>query len=147
MQVELGMVLEGKVKGITSFGAFIDLGDGKSGMVHISEISSTYVKEVRDILTEGQSVKVKVINITDNGKIGLSIKRLEEGYQENKQPYLQKRKQKNNIGWKGLKKTAEPQNFEDMISKFKQSSEERMSDLKRVNESKRGGFSRHSHSK
>lgn len=147
MQLELGMIIEGKVKGIKSFGAFIDLGDGKSGMVHISELSPTYVKEVGDVLSEGQNVKVKIISIADNGKIGLSIKRLAEDHQQYKQNHSQRKKSKSNQYWEGPKKSSEPQNFEDMISKFKQSSEERMSDLKRANESKRGGCSRHSHSR
>ncbi len=75
MQIEVGSILEGKVTGITNFGAFVDLPDGKSGMVHISEISNTYVENVSDFLTMGQEVKVKVINITDSGKIALSIKK------------------------------------------------------------------------
>ncbi len=147
MQLELGMIVEGKIKGIKSFGAFIDLGDGKSGMVHISEISPAYVKEVSDVLTEGQSVKAKIISITDDGKIGLSIRRLSEDGQQHKQNHPQKKKNKDNSSWEGNKKSSSPQSFEEMMSKFKQSSEERMSDLKRANESKRGGCSRHSHSR
>ena len=78
MQIEVGSILEGKVTGIMKFGAFVDLPDGKSGMVHISEISNTYVENVSDFLTVGQEVKVKVISINENGKIGLSIKKLED---------------------------------------------------------------------
>ena len=75
MQVEVGAVLEGKVTGITKFGAFVDLGEGKTGMVHISEVASTYVKEIRDFITEGQTVKVKVLTVGEDGKISLSIKK------------------------------------------------------------------------
>lgn len=148
MKVELGAVLDGKVKGITKFGAFVDLGDGKSGMIHISEVSSKYVKEVKDFLTEGQDVKVKVIKITEDGKIGLSIKRIEEGNHEGKKSNSQNKRQKNNSAvWNGVKKSSDPKDFEDMISKFKQSSEEKISALRKANESRRSIFSKHSHSK
>ena len=76
MELTVGAVLEGKVKSITNFGAFISLPEGKTGLVHISEVSNTYVSDVRQHLTEGQDVKVMVIG-TENGKINLSIKRLE----------------------------------------------------------------------
>ncbi len=76
MELTVGTVLEGKVKSITSFGAFIALEENKTGMVHISEVANTYVSDIRQHLTEGQDVKVMVIG-TDGGKINLSIKRLE----------------------------------------------------------------------
>ena len=76
MELTVGAVLEGKVKSITNFGAFIALPDNKTGMVHISEIANAYVSDIRQHLTEGQDVKVMVINL-DNGKVNLSIKRLE----------------------------------------------------------------------
>lgn len=68
MQFEVGSIVEGKVTGITKFGAFVDLGSGKSGMVHISEIASTYVKEIRDYLTENQTVNVKILSIGEDGR-------------------------------------------------------------------------------
>ncbi len=76
MELTVGAVLEGKVKSITNFGAFIALPDNKTGMVHISEIANAYVSDIRQHLTEGQDVKVMVIAV-DQGKINLSIKRLE----------------------------------------------------------------------
>ena len=76
MELTVGAILEGKVKSITNFGAFISLPEGKTGMVHISEVANAYVSDIRQHLTEGQDVKVMVIG-TDNGKINLSIKRLE----------------------------------------------------------------------
>lgn len=76
MELTVGTVLEGKVKSITNFGAFISLPENKTGMVHISEVANAYVSDIRQHLTEGQDVKVMVIG-TDNGKINLSIKRLE----------------------------------------------------------------------
>lgn len=75
MQLEVGAVLEGKVTGITKFGAFVSLEGGKSGLVHISEIATTYVNDVSEHLTQGQAVKVRVIGISDEGKINLSIKK------------------------------------------------------------------------
>ena len=76
MELTVGAVLEGKVKSITSFGAFVSLPENKTGLVHISEVSNTYVSDIRQHLTEGQDVKVMVIG-TENGKINLSVKRLE----------------------------------------------------------------------
>ena len=140
MQLELGTVLEGKVTGITKFGAFVDIGEGKTGMVHISEVAPVFVNEIRDHLSENQVVKVKVINITEDGKIGLSIKKAMEA----KKPLNEKnhKRHKSDMGWQGPKRSPEPKSFEDMMSRFKQASDEKISDLKRCNESKRGGFSR-----
>jgi S1 RNA binding domain protein len=76
MELTVGAILEGKVKTITNFGAFIALPENKTGMVHISEVANTFVSDIRQHLTEGQDVKVMVIS-TDGGKINLSIKRLE----------------------------------------------------------------------
>ena len=77
MDLTVGAVLEGKVKSITNFGAFIALPENKSGLVHISEVANTYVSDVRQHLTEGQDVKVMVIGV-EGTKINLSIKRLEQ---------------------------------------------------------------------
>ena len=76
MELTVGAILEGKVKTITNFGAFIALPENKTGMVHISEVANTYVSDIRQHLTEGQDVKVVVIGL-ENGKVNLSIKRLE----------------------------------------------------------------------
>ena len=76
MELTVGAILEGKVKSITNFGAFVSLPENKTGMVHISEVANTYVSDIRQHLTEGQDVKVMVINL-DGGKVNLSIKRLE----------------------------------------------------------------------
>ena len=74
MQPEIGKIYEGKVTGITKFGAFVELEPNVSGMVHISEVANTFVSEIKDHLTEGQIVKVKVLVISEDGKISLSIK-------------------------------------------------------------------------
>ena len=76
MELTVGAILEGKVKTITNFGAFIALPENKTGMVHISEVANAYVSDIRQHLTEGQDVKVQVIGL-ENGKVNLSIKRLE----------------------------------------------------------------------
>lgn len=78
MQLEVGMVLEGRITGITKFGAFVALPEGKSGLVHISEVANTFVNDVHDFVQDGQTVKVRVIGISPDGKINLSIKRAEE---------------------------------------------------------------------
>ena len=85
MDLTVGAILEGKVKSITNFGAFVALGDNKTGMVHISEVANAYVSDIRQHLTEGQDVKVMVIG-NENGKINLSIKRLEPKPQREGQP-------------------------------------------------------------
>jgi S1 RNA binding domain protein len=83
MAIEVGAKLEGKVTGITHFGAFVDLSGGVTGLVHISEIADNYVKDVKDHLKIDDVVTVKVINVDKDGKIGLSIKQAierPEGY-------------------------------------------------------------------
>lgn len=78
MDLVVGTILDGKVSGIMKFGAFVSLPGGKSGLVHISEIAHSYVNEVKDFLSEGQDVKVKIIGIDDAGRINLSIKKAVE---------------------------------------------------------------------
>lgn len=155
MSIEVGMILEGKVSGITKFGAFVDLPESKTGMVHISEVAHTYINEIADHVKVGQTVKVKVLAI-NNGKISLSMKQAEP--QEPKkvdksernfnrrgssprQPYKPAPpvKSPGDYEWQGAKKNT-PTSFEDMMSKFKQTSEDKMSDLKRGGESR--GYSR-----
>ena len=85
MELTVGAVLEGKVKTITNFGAFVTLDENKTGMVHISEVANTYVSDIRQHLTEGQDIKVMVIGL-DGGKINLSIKRLDAKPQRENAP-------------------------------------------------------------
>ena len=134
MQLTTGEILEGKVTGITNFGVFVDIGDGKSGMVHISEVANTYVNNINDILKVGDTVKVKLLSINDDGKIALSIKRAQEN--EKKQPKERKPhntqpKPDGSYTWTPRKNTAT--SFEEMMNQFKQSSDEKFSDLKRKN--------------
>ena len=140
MQIEVGVILEGKVTGISNFGAFVSLPDGKSGMVHISEISSNYVKEIRDYIKEGDPVKVKVISVDERGKIGLSIKKVQEELAppEPKKPTNVPAEYYNPSAKKRAPATTgDP--FEDMLNKFKADSDEKISDLKKVTDSKRSG--------
>ena len=78
MSIEVGNVVEGVVTGITNFGAFVELPEGKTGLIHISEVADVYVKDVHDFLSERDKVKVKVLSVDERGKIGLSIKQLQE---------------------------------------------------------------------
>lgn len=92
MRFEEGTVLEGKVTGITKFGAFIALPEGKSGMVHISEVANTYVNDIHDHLSDGQTVKVKVLSVTPEGKVNLSIKNTAEPQEREHRPPLHDRR-------------------------------------------------------
>jgi len=133
MQLTMGEILQGKITGITKFGVFVDIGDGKSGMVHISEVANTYVNDINDILKIGDTVKVKVLAIGEDGKISLSIKRAEPPVNKPKKerkPFTQP-KPDGSYTWTPRK--VEPASFEEMMNQFKQSSDEKFSDLKRKN--------------
>ena len=133
MQATVGEIYEGKVTKIMGFGAFVALPEGKSGLVHISEIANTYVNQVSDHISEGQTVKVKVIGVGDDGKINLSIKRAEE--QAPRRPQTRQyapRQQHQN------KRSASPPvqtvskgpvdpSFEDKLKQFMQESDSRIS--------------------
>ncbi len=155
--LEIGAIVEGKVTGMTAFGAFVSLPDGKSGMVHISEVSNTFVENIKDFLSEGQTVKVKVVNITEEGKISLSIKKADEsassgggkkqGRPRSDKPHGDKPKSerpRSAAVWQGQPKAPSQENmsFEDMMARFKQVSDEKMTDLRRSTDSKHGGGSR-----
>jgi len=111
MSVRVGQIVEGTVSGITKFGAFIQLEDGVSGMVHISEIADTYVKDINDYVKQNDRVRVKVLSIDENGKISLSIRKAAES----------------------------DISFEERLAKFMKDSEERLLDFKKNREAKRGG--------
>lgn len=142
---EVGDILDGKVTGMTSFGAFISLPENKTGMVHISEVASVYVSDIHDHLKEGQQVKVKVIDITPQGKISLSIKKAveDDSAVQAKQAKKSSHRNGNASVWRGTpEKSSEPQSFEDMMAHFKQISDEKMTDLKRAADGKRGSYSK-----
>ena len=142
MQLDVGTILEGKVTGITKFGAFVELPEGKTGMVHISEVAPTFVKEIRDYVTENQMVKVKILSIGEDGKISLSIKKAMEPAPRPATGFAPRPPRPGNYEWQANRRN-DSGSFEDMMSKFKQTSDEKMSDLKKCVESKRGGFSKH----
>ncbi|HHV99948.1 MAG TPA: S1 RNA-binding domain-containing protein [Clostridiaceae bacterium] len=133
MQVEVGNIVEGKVSGITSFGAFVQLPNGKIGLVHISEVADEYVKDVKAHLKENQSVKVKVISVDSNGKISLSIKKAQETKS------VTKSSRPIDIDWG--RENRDTMSFEERLAKFMKDSDERMHDLKKSFESKRGSGS------
>lgn len=131
MLVEVGNIVEGRVSGITSFGAFVQLPGGKVGLVHISEVANEYVKDIKAHLKENQSVKVKILSVDSNGKIGLSIKKA----LENKPEVKQKRPEDYEWG----RNNSDMMSFEERLSKFMKDSDEKMHDLKKSSDSKRGG--------
>lgn len=180
MQLEIGKIYEGKVTGITKFGAFVDLGEGKTGMVHISEVAPTYVKEITDYLAQGQTVRVKVLNVAEDGKISLSVKQAADPQPQQQRPSHPRQndgdrrpsfQQSRGQGQRGGQRSqgqhgqsqrgrsqygqdfsylSQPQEasgskeFEDMLSRFMQRSDEKMSDLKKTMDtgSRRGSYQR-----
>ena len=130
MLVEVGSIVQGKVAGITNFGAFIQLPDGKTGLVHISEIAEEYVTDIKNHLQENQQVKVKVLSM-ENGKISLSIKKALEPKENRKASNAPVE-----LDWN--RNSSETLSFEDRLAKFMKDSEERIHDLKKNFESKRG---------
>lgn len=141
MAVEIGAILEGKVTGITNFGAFVEFPDKTTGMVHISEVSSSFIKDIHEKLSEGDIVKVKVIDINEKGKIALSIKKAlpkEEESKPKRSGNDRPRRSQPQV-WTGTQRS-EPENmsFEDMMARFKTVSDEKMSDLKKNSAAKRG---------
>ena len=141
MQLTVGEIVEGKVTGITNFGVFVDLGENQTGMVHISEVASTFVKEIRDFVTEGQTVKVKVLSIGDDGKVSLSIKKAQAPAPRQSAPRRPAfNGRPGDYEWQSS--TPRSESFEDMMNRFKMTSDEKISDLKRSMDSKHGGFGR-----
>lgn len=137
MQLQVGEILEGKVTGITNFGAFVLLPDGTTGLVHISEISEGYVKDINDYLKENQVVKVKILSLDRNGKVSLSIKKAKEMKLQNEANPGSEEEKANNNGT----------TFEERLAKFLKDSDERLLDLKKNVEAKRGSgaFKRMAH--
>jgi S1 RNA binding domain protein len=120
MSVDTGSIVEGTVVKITNYGAFVELPDGRSGLVHIREIADTYVKDVHDYLKEQEKVKVKVLGINDRGKLDLSVKQALSPEER-------------------VARVRAKASFEDKMKAFLKESEERLLDLKRNTEAKRGG--------
>ncbi len=160
MEIEVGAILEGKVTSIKDYGAFVAFPNGKSGMIHISQVSAQFVQNIREKLTLDQTVRVKVLSIDEKGKIALSIKALEES----EGVTLQKRPARKEEPSEPLDPTAPPpvytayvrekkapkngaeqapkDPFEEMMSRFKTRSEEKICDLRRNIDNHRGGNSK-----
>ncbi len=130
MQVEVGAVVEGTVTGITKFGAFVSLPDGRSGLVHISEIANTYVNDVNEFLKLGDKVKVRVLAVTPDGKINLSIKKAEPAPER-----------PNNRSAQPAGQVSGPSGdaaFEDRLKQFMQESDSRMAGNRLYSDRTRG---------
>lgn len=147
MDLAVGQIVEGKITGITAFGVFIAFGDGKSGLVHISEVARSYVNDINDFVKVGDQVKAKILTIGEDGKISLSIKRALEPEKKEPKEHRERRpveapKPDNSFVW--TPKKSESASFEEMMNRFKQTSDEKFSDLKRKNpeakRSKRGAM-------
>ncbi|WP_077210358.1 S1 domain-containing RNA-binding protein [Bacillus dakarensis] len=146
MSIEVGSKLQGKVTGITNFGAFVELSDGSTGLVHISEVADNYVKDINDHLKVGDQVEVKVINVEKDGKIGLSIKKAVDRPERPSRPERNFRSGdskgpggRNRHGRANDNRGATKETFESKMARFLKDSEDRLSSLKRNTESKRGG--------
>lgn len=156
MELEIGAILDGKVSGITKFGAFVSLPGGRSGLVHISEVAYAYVSEVSDFLTVGQEVRVKVINIDANNRINLSIKQVQPPPARTERPARGERPAargdrasgrggrrggENRTGERprGSSGSKEPPSFEDMMKQYMSESENKLSQLHRGERSNRRG--------
>ncbi len=141
MDVEVGAVVEGKISGITNFGVFVDVGD-ITGMVHISEVARNYVKDIKEYVKVGQTVKVKVISVTPEGKVGLSMKQAEEPEKREERRHYRKEREPAKVSrgadsFEFRPKQKESLSFEDMLSKFKQSSDEKLSGMKKTDGNRR----------
>ena len=127
MTLQVGAIVEGVVTGITHFGAFVELPGGKTGLVHISEVADTFVRDIKEYVKEQDHVKVKILSMDEKGKVGLSIKQAQEGYR----PPPPRGARRFDRG--------RDQSFEEKLNRFMKDSEERLANIKRNTEAKRGG--------
>ncbi len=133
MESAVGSIVEGKVTGITKFGAFIALPTGQSGMVHISEVAQTYVSDINQYLQEGQQVKVKIIGVDEKGRINLSIKKAAPPAPSAQQAYSPRPS-----SFERKQQSSGSSSFEDKLKQFMQDSESKMTDLKQYIDKKGG---------
>ncbi len=136
MELKTGVIMEGKVTGVTKFGAFVDLGENRTGMVHISEVARSFVQDINDHVKVGDTVKVKILSIGEDGKIGLSMKRAMDPppQRSGPRPPVQQASRPDSFDWNAREsRNTGSMSFEDMLSKFKATSEDKISDLKRKN--------------
>lgn len=150
MSLDIGSVVQGTVVGITNFGAFIELPDGATGLVHISEISNEYVKKVQDFLTRDDKVEVKIIGKNKKGKYDLSIKQVKTPVEEKpkvKSPRKSKYHRDNSRKFEpkpAVQQSHKSSTFEDKLAQFLKDSEQKQLDIKKKSEPKRkkGRFNR-----
>ena len=145
MELAVGSIVTGKVTTITKFGAFIALPGGKSGLVHISEVAPTFVNDVHDFLAEGQEVSVKILTITPEGKINLSVKQTLPKPERPERPERPTRREPApRRAAQSAPVPAEPaeQTFEDKLKQFMSVSDSKQSELNRYMAGKRGGSRR-----
>lgn len=163
MSIEVGAKVSGKVSEITNFGAFVDLDDNQTGLVHISQISNNYVKDIHDVLSVGDTVTVKVTKVGDDGKIALSMKDAEERHREERHHNEERGEHRHNNfhhehhehrnhdferqgqhGYhrgfnSGHHQSRHHENFDEMLAGYLKESESRLSTLKLQTDGKRGG--------
>jgi S1 RNA binding domain protein len=126
---EIGSIIEGKVVKLLKYGVIVELPEGESGLVHISEIDNNFIQDVSDYFRENDQVEVKVIGIDDKGRLQLSVRQAQPDYVEMSRPPSRRRH----------RSREELDAFEDKLSGFMKQSSERLLDLKRNIEAKRGG--------
>ncbi len=141
MSLEVGKVYQGKVTGITKFGAFVQLPEGKSGMVHISEVANTYVEDISKVLQDGQEVTVLLIGIDVQNRINLSIKKAlpQEKQARPKQTGGERTEQSAPRQSQSTLQKSEDDSFEGKLKAFMQVSESRMSDIRSQKDKRSGG--------
>lgn len=153
MSLEVGNKVEGKITGLANFGAFVDLGDNKTGLVHISEVSDKFVEDINDELKVGQIITVEILSIADDGKIALSMRDREKEAEEKKSSAKSDEKSKSSRGGRSSssrrpskpfrsKKRSGGQDFDSLMSDFLKDSESRLSSIKKNTENRRGGGGR-----
>ena len=143
MELAVGTIVSGKVTTITKFGAFVALPDGKSGLVHISEVAGAFVSDVHDFLTEGQDVQVKILSVSPEGKINLSIKQAQPQQPRQSRPAYRGQGEQRPVQQRAAASVvkapapaAEP-SFEDKLKQFMTMSDSKMSELNRNRDGKR----------
>lgn len=134
MALVIGSIYDGKIVNVTNFGAFVDV-NGEIGLVHISEVSNKYIKDIKEYLKDKKDVKVRVLSIDGSGKMSLSIKQAEDKFENNNKRSNDK-KENDNVRFSKNNKL----NFEDILSKYLKDSEERMQDFRKNQDSKQRGY-------
>ncbi|MCY0879632.1 MAG: S1 RNA-binding domain-containing protein [Firmicutes bacterium] len=133
-ELEVGQIVEGTISGITHFGAFVVLPNGRTGLVHISEVADAFVRDIKDYYKENDKVQVKVLSMDANGKIALSIRQAQPKSASNAREHGPRHDHRSERD-----RRAQQISFEDKMQRFMRDSEDRLQDLRRNTESKRGG--------